>query len=111
MSGSDVRLVQRQKTDKIQDKDSPFHTGINNKLTGNSWKVSHTLGKNTLRNIIKIICEEAGIQGRKVNEDRYYNVLHAGIPTILLQQHHGHKYLFSIRITITVFYQSTKRHV
>lgn len=76
MSGSDVCYVcpvQKQKTNKIQDKDSPFYTGINRKRTGNSWKVSHTLDKNTLRNIIKLMCEDAGIQGRKVKKDRYYN--------------------------------------
>ena len=46
------------------------------------------------------MCEEAGIQGRKVNhcarKTAITTLVHAGIPPTLVQQHSGHKSLASI---------------
>lgn len=74
--------------------DSPFYIGIYRKPTGNSWYVSQPMGKNTLGNIIKLMCEEAGIQGRKVNHSvrktAIPTVVHKGIPPTPVQQHSGH---------------------
>ena len=56
--------------------------------------------KNTLGNIVKAMCEEAGIQGRKVNHSArktaITTLVHAGISPTLVQQHSGHKSLASI---------------
>ncbi|XP_061190409.1 techylectin-5B-like [Saccostrea echinata] len=47
--------------------DSPFYIDINRKPTGDSWYVSQPMGKTTLRNIIKLMCEEAGIEALKAD--------------------------------------------
>ena len=67
--------------------ESPFYVGINKKSNGNAWYVSQPMGKNTLRNIVKSMCEEAGIQGRKVNQSARKTdtktLVHAWIPQTL----------------------------
>lgn len=93
-------LYKDKRPDKMQAEDSPFYIGINRKPAGNSWYVSQPMGKNTLGNIIKLMCEEAGIQGRKVNHSvrktAITTLVHAGILPTLVQQHSGHKNLASI---------------
>ena len=80
--------------------ESPFYIGINKKSKGDAWYVPQPMGKNTLGNIVKSMCEEAGIQERKVNHSArktaITTLVHAGIPPTLVQQHSGHKSLASI---------------
>ncbi|XP_061180197.1 zinc finger MYM-type protein 3-like [Saccostrea echinata] len=96
-------LYKRKRPDKMLTEDSPFYIGINRKPTGDSWYMSQpneSMGKNTLGNIIKLMCEGAGIQGRKVNHSvrktAITTLVHAGIPPTLVQQHSGHKNIASI---------------
>ena len=43
--------------------ESPFNIGINKKSKGDAWYMSQPIGKNTLGNFVKAMCEEAGIKG------------------------------------------------
>lgn len=58
------------------------------------------MDKNIIENIIKWMCDEAEIQGRKVNHSvrktAITTFVYAGIPPTLVQQHSGHKNLASI---------------
>lgn len=58
------------------------------------------MDKNIIENIIKWMCDEAEIQGRKVNHSvrktAITTFVYAGIPPTLVQQHSGHKNFASI---------------
>ena len=93
-------MYKEKRPDTMLAEESPFYIGINKKSKGDAWYVSQPMGKNTLGNIVKAMCEEAGIQGRKVNHSArktaITTLVHAGIPPTLVQQHSGHKSLASI---------------
>ena len=93
-------MYKEKRPDKMLAEGSLFYIGINKKSKGDAWYVSQPLGKNTLGNIVKSMCEEAGIQGRKVNHSARKTAIttrvHAGVPPTPVQQHSGHKSLASM---------------
>ena len=93
-------MYKEKRPDKMLAEGSLFYIGINKKSKGDAWYVSKPLGKNTLGNIVKSMCEEAGIQGRKVNHSArktaITTLVHAGVPLTPVQQHSGHKSLASM---------------
>uniref|UniRef100_A0A8W8N3W6 Tyr recombinase domain-containing protein n=1 Tax=Magallana gigas TaxID=29159 RepID=A0A8W8N3W6_MAGGI len=58
------------------------------------------MGNNTTGNIVKVMCEAGGIQGRKVNHSArktaISSLVHAGVPPTIIQQLSGHKNVNSI---------------
>ncbi|XP_061191658.1 uncharacterized protein LOC133199852 [Saccostrea echinata] len=78
----------------------------------NVWYVSQALGKNSLGCLVKTMCTEAGIAGRKVNHSARKTAItalvHEGVPPTLIQQHSGHKNLASINNYSTASIQQQK---
>ena len=66
-------MYKEKRPDKILAEGSLFYIGINKKSKGDAWYVSQPL---ELGNIVKSMCEEAGIQGRKVNHSARKNSYH-----------------------------------
>ena len=81
-------MYKEKRPDTMLAEESPFYIGINKKSKGDAWYVSQPMGKNTLGNIVKSMCEEAGIQGRKMNHSArktaITTLVHAGIPPTLV---------------------------
>jgi hypothetical protein len=105
-------MYKGRRPEKMLAEDSPFYIGINRTSNGDVWYVSQAMGKNTIGNIVKSMCEEAGIQGRKVNHSvrktAITTLVHAGIPPTLVQQHSGHKNLASINTYSTASLEQQK---
>ncbi|XP_062574710.1 uncharacterized protein LOC134236557 [Saccostrea cucullata] len=79
--------------------ESPFYIGIS-RNPEKAWFINQPMGKNTIGNIVKVMCEAGGIQGRKVNHSArktaITSLVHAGVPPTLIQQLFGHKNVNSI---------------
>ena len=84
--------------------DTPFYLAINNMLTNfderKRWFKCAPLGKNSINSFMKVMANEAGLQGRKTNHSArktmVTNLVHAGVPPTFIQQASGHKNIQSI---------------
>lgn len=78
----------RRKPEQMNNPESPVYLGV-------SRHPEKAMGKNTIDNIVKVMCEAGGIQGRKVNHSRrktaISSLVHAGVPPTIIQQLSGHK--------------------
>ncbi|XP_070560277.1 uncharacterized protein [Ptychodera flava] len=75
--------------------DSPFYLSINYTPTTHIWYKKNPMGPNKLANVVKTMCNKAGISGKKTNHSMrktaITNLLHAGIPPTQVQQLSGHR--------------------
>ena len=80
--------------------DSPFYLGCAKIIKNDVWYVKQPLGKNTLSNFVKNMCDEANIQGRKTNHSARKTcvtaLVHENIPETRIMQLSGHKNVQSI---------------
>uniref|UniRef100_A0A8W8NP22 Tyr recombinase domain-containing protein n=1 Tax=Magallana gigas TaxID=29159 RepID=A0A8W8NP22_MAGGI len=78
---------------------SPFYLRVS-RHPEKAWYVNQPMGKNTIGNIVKVMCEAGGIQGRKVNHSErktaISSLVHAGVPPTIIKQKSGHKNVNSI---------------
>lgn len=62
-----------------------FYLGVS-RHPEKAWYVNQPMGKNTIGNIVKVMCEAGGIQGRKVNHSArktaISSLVHAGVPQL-----------------------------
>lgn len=57
-------LYAEKKPEAMRVPDSKFYVGINKSGKGDSWFVNQAMEKNTIAEIVKNMCQEAGIQGK-----------------------------------------------
>ncbi|CAC5388409.1 unnamed protein product [Mytilus coruscus] len=74
--------------------------GINRDVKDGIWYRKQAMGKNTLSDFVKTMCEEAGVQGRKTNHSvrktTFTALAHEKIPPAQIMQISGHKNVQSI---------------
>lgn len=84
----------------MMDDDSPFYLGFARKLEDPTWFCRQPMGKNTLYTFVRVMCEEADIQGRKTNHSARKTtvtaLVHENIPDTRIMQLSGHKNVQSI---------------
>eukprot|EP00105_Crassostrea_gigas_P032800 XP_011455947.1 PREDICTED: uncharacterized protein LOC105348291 isoform X1 [Crassostrea gigas] len=89
----------RRRPEQMNNPESPFYLGVS-RHPEKAWYVNQPMGKNTIGNIVKVMCEAGGMQGRKVNHSArktaISSLVHAGVPPTIIQQLSGHKNVNSI---------------
>lgn len=79
----------RRRTEQIKNPESPFYIGVS-RHPAKAWYVNQPMRKNTIGNIVKVMCKAGGIQGRKVNHSArktaISSLVHAGVPPTIIQQ-------------------------
>ena len=101
------KLYRARRSQNMLDSEAPFYLTVNhqgwNKTSGR-WYKDEPMGKNYLAKMMKVICEKAGIKGKKTNHSVrktcITNLLQAGVDPVLIQQLSGHKNLKSIKKTM-----------
>ncbi|CAC5398944.1 unnamed protein product [Mytilus coruscus] len=61
------QYIKHRPEDMLED-ESHFYLGINRNIKDDIWYSRQPMGKNTLYNFVKDMCDVAGIQGRKTND-------------------------------------------
>ncbi|CAC5415445.1 unnamed protein product [Mytilus coruscus] len=69
------QYIKHRPEDMLED-ESPFYLGISRNIKDDIWYSRQPMGKNTLYDFVKVMCEEAGIQGRKTNHSARKTTLH-----------------------------------
>ena len=66
-----------------------------------AWYYDMPIGKNLLGNMVKNMCLEAGLQGKKTNHSQHVagttSLYEAGVPEKIIQERTGHRCLQSLR--------------
>ncbi|XP_071128790.1 uncharacterized protein KIAA1958-like [Mytilus edulis] len=90
----------KRRPEDMMEADGPFYLGINRDVKDGVWYRKQPMGKNTLSDFVKTMCEEAGVQGRKTNHSARKTTVtalaHEKIPPTQIMQISGHKNVQSI---------------
>ena len=93
------KLYRDKRPEGMQGSETPFYLGVGKNEYG-KWFVSQAMGKNTIAKIVKSMCEDAEIPGKKTNHSlrrtAITTLLHSGFEPTVVQQLSAHKRLESL---------------
>ncbi|XP_021371134.1 uncharacterized protein LOC110461792 [Mizuhopecten yessoensis] len=110
------KTYRSQRPEAMKAPESPFYLAVNTNLSKNEnalWFVKQNMGKNKLGSIMKVMCEQCGITGRKVNpsarKTTVTTLVHNGVPPTEVMQITGHRNINSINHYSSASLEQQKR--